>query len=735
MTDPTLLPMSEQLVPGWLQRLAAVGWRALVTLAFALVIVQLLVILSTVTVAILIALIIAATFAPYVERLRDRGWSRTKAAGVVSLLALGTVTGIIVILAIIFLPYVADVVASIKAGGAAVEDWMEQSGLPPAVNALVGFVIEAVRTDIGDAISQIVGPIAAFVTSLILGGFTVFFLLQDGDRAWAWLLEPVQGWRASAITDSGRDAMDRVGGYLRGTTILGAINSVTAFVFMWLLGIPTAAPLAVLVFLGAYVPYLGGLITTLIIVLVALASQGTTTAIAFLLLVFARNLVVSNLVRPQIYGRSLGVHPALVLIALPAGAALFGVVGLFAALPALAVAIALGPSIVLALGAEPDDPAARHAIVPIWLDRLAQWSWRGLIGLGMLGVVVAAAIRIPLVVIPVVLAVVLAATLDPATRALTRRGWPRGRASIVTTVGTILIITVISVLAIAVMVGPLEEMLQTGEQGASQGVLGQVGLADVVHALRNGALSTAETVITGLSTLGIILLLATLLTFYLLKDGERAGRGLIERFGGPRKDELLRVGVRAVDVLGGYMIATGVISLFGAATQAVIMLVLGLPLVLPIAVLSFFLGFIPYIGSFLATGLAFLVTVAVGSTTDIAIMAIWTVVFNIVQGNFVAPLVYGRAVSLHPAVVLLAIPAGNAIAGVMGMFLVVPFLGVVAVSWRTVLRAFDAAGRPTPPADEPADELAAEAAAGPASDAIAESTLPGTSPPAAPPAT
>ena len=93
------------------------------------------------------------------------------------------------------------------------------------------------------------------------------------------------------------------------------------------------------------------------------------------------------------------------------------------------------------------------------------------------------------------------------------------------------------------------------------------------------------------------------------------------------------------------------------------MVVLGLPLVLPIAVLSFFLGFIPYIGSFLATGLAFLVTVAVGSTTDIAIMAIWTIVFNIVQGNFVAPLVYGRAVSLHPAVVLLAIPAGNAIAG------------------------------------------------------------------------
>ena len=70
-------------------------------------------------------------------------------------------------------------------------------------------------------------------------------------------------------------------------------------------------------------------------------------------------------------------------------------------------------------------------------------------------------------------------------------------------------------------------------------------------------------------------------------------------------------------------------------------------------------------------------------------MAIFTIVFNIVQGNFVAPIVYSRVVSLHPAVVLAAIPAGNQIAGIVGMFLVVPFLGVVAAVWRTVLRVLD----------------------------------------------
>jgi predicted PurR-regulated permease PerM len=73
------------------------------------------------------------------------------------------------------------------------------------------------------------------------------------------------------------------------------------------------------------------------------------------------------------------------------------------------------------------------------------------------------------------------------------------------------------------------------------------------------------------------------------------------------------------------------------------------------------------------------------------IMGAFTLIFNIVTGNIVAPLVYGRAVSIHPAVVLLAIPAGGALAGVAGMFLAVPIIGVVATTWRTVLRVFGSA--------------------------------------------
>ena len=149
------------------------------------------------------------------------------------------------------------------------------------------------------------------------------------------------------------------------------------------------------------------------------------------------------------------------------------------------------------------------------------------------------------------------------------------------------------------------------------------------------------------------------------------------------------------------MLGTGAISLFGAATQFADHDHPGHPAGAAARGPAFFGGFIPYIGSFVTTGLAFLVTVATGTPQDIAIMAIFTIVFNIVQGNFVAPIVYSRVVSLHPAVVLAAIPAGNEIAGIVGMFLVVPFLGVVAAVWRTVLRVLDTEPVEVLPAADP----------------------------------
>ncbi len=690
MTDESIDATGDHLVPGWLQRLAAIGWRVLVTIALAVVLVYIAVLLSTVTASILIALIVAATFAPYTSRFREKGWSRTKAAGVVSLVALLALTATLVLLGVAFLPYVAEVVRALQAGGEAVAAWLVEIDAPQEVATLLGFIIDQIRGFFAGIAADIAAPIAALVTSLILGGFLTFYLLQDGDKAWAWLVAPIRGWRADAITESGRVALDRVGGYLRGTAILAATDAISDFIFLLILGVPLAGPLAVLVFVGGFIPYLGGFLSTSVLVLVTWSTNGPTDVVILLVLITIMNIIQGNILAPLIYGRSLEVHPALVLIALPAGAALFGIMGLFAALPVLAFALAIAPAFILALDIDPAERARRSRLVPTWLDRLGQWSWRALIAVGLGGVLVAAAVRIPMVILPVILGIVLAATLDPTTDAFRRRGWSRGLAALTVTLGTALAIVGIVVLTILTMIGPLQEILGTAEDGASQGILGSLGLKELVHAFTSGFLDDVVGLVSGFASLAVVLLLSTLLTFYFLRDGEGAWRKAISRLNERRRSVLAPAGARAAEVLGGYMIGTAVISLFGAVTTAILMLILGLPLALPIAVLAFFLGFIPYIGSFIATGLAFLVTLAVGETSDIVIMAVFTIVFNIAQGNFVAPLVYGKAVSLHPAIVLLAIPAGNQLAGIVGMFLVVPFAGVVAVTWRSLLHVVDA---------------------------------------------
>ena len=702
MTEPaTIAP--DALVPPWLSRLAAAGWRVLVSIAFALVLGWLAIQLGPVSAAIVVALIIAATFAPYVAALRARGWSRIRAAAAVTVSAFAVLGVGLALLTAAFLPYIFDVANAIQAAIADLQGAIAALDPPDAVMAVIDRIRSTITEILGNVVSAIAAPAATVITVVILAAFLLFFLLLDGDRAWDWLTSGVRGWRRERLTDSGHVALDRVGGYLRGTAVLSATDAISDFLFLWLLGVPLAGPLSVLVFIGGFIPYVGGFITTSVLVIVTWATNGIGDVVILLALITIMNLIQGNILAPVIYGRTLDVHPALVLIALPAGAALFGIIGLFAALPFLAFVLTLAPAIVDALDLEPDERERDHGIVPTWLDRMAQWSWRGLVVLGLAGIATAVAVRLPTVILPVVLALVFGATLSPAVDALVRRGWRQSLAALVMTLGTVLAIFAIMAVTVASLAGSVGDIANTAGAGAESVATSTgtsaLGVINWVRNIGSGAAASVISAVSAAATLGVILLLATLLTFYFLRDGAKLWHRLTGRLEEPRGSAVDAAGAKAAGVLGGYMVGTGAISIFGALTQLLIMVVLGIPLAVPLAVLSFFGGFIPYIGSFITTGLAFLVTVATGDTTDIIVMLIFTVVFNIVQGNVVAPLVYGKAVNLHPAVVLMAIPAGNEIAGITGMFLVVPILGVVAATWRTVLAAV-AGNIPTAPADE-----------------------------------
>jgi predicted PurR-regulated permease PerM len=695
----------DALVPGWLQRLAALAWRVLVAVAMGIVLVTAAVQLQVVTGSILFAFIVVAAVAPLYRRtVERRHWSPAKASAAVSAVALGMVVLVVVLVAAAFAPYLVALVRAAQEGIQNLLAGLQAAGVPPAVVQLLDATSKGFEAWLGNVAQQVIGPIANLVTIFILGGFLTFYLLVDGAKAWRISVRELDDWREDALTRRAALAFDRIGGYLRGTGFTAATDAITDLLFLIGLGVPLATPLAVVVFLAGFVPYLGPVIAAAVVVLVTLATKGTATAAVMVVLIVATNVIRNRMLGNSIYGGMVPVHPALVVIALTVGAGLFGLPGLVAAVPIVIFVESFVPALVqtLSTAKEREGPAG---LVPTWLDRLAQWSWRGLVVFAVIGLAVQAAVTVPIVIIPVVLALILAATFGPAVDALCKRGSSRLRASLLVTVSSAAIVVVVLAVTILAIAGSMDDLASQAAAGAQKIGLGSAP-SDVAVAFGSGIVENAAVLLASLAGLSIAILLAMMLTFYFLSEGPAVWQRILARLPVHRRTSLDAAGTQAAGILNGYMVGTGIIALFAAATQWLIMVLLGLPLAFPIAVLTFFGNFIPYIGGAITTLLGFLVAIAVGTTTDIAIMAVYTLVFNIVQGNFVAPQVYGKTVSLHPAIVLMAIPAGGAVAGIIGMFLVVPFLGVVATTWRLVLHMFDPEGSQatTPDASAPVPE-------------------------------
>jgi predicted PurR-regulated permease PerM len=645
--------------------------------------------LGTVVASVVLAAAVTAAFDPLAARFRASGRSNIATAGLVTLTAAGLVVLVIVLVVIAFAPSVVELLRGLKAGLTEVQSALESGSIPPPTSTLLSELVTGVTNWVTGTATAAVGAIASMATIVLLAIFLLFFMVNDGDRSIAWMLQAAAPWQRATIEPATVTARRRLGRSLRETAVRAAVMGGVTLIVSLLLGLPVPFALAVLVFVCGFVPLLGLIAGTAVVGLAALGSGGPLPAILAVAALAGTTILLPRILAPRGF-EGHGVHPALVLVALTVGALVAGVLGLILSVPVVIVLREVAPTVIAALNGNPDrEPET--GIVPRWLDRIAQWSWRLLVVAAVVAVGISLLGLVPLLVVPVVLGAVAAATLAPGLTRLRARGLAPTTASLALTAGGFGIVFVILGVTLYVLAAPLQEIIASAKAGAgtiddAAGI--QDGLSSIVATAGPQIVQFAATILVGLAGLMIGIVLGAILTFYLLRDGPRGFEAVTHPLVAWRRDELREAGKRATGVLGGYMIGTGAISAVGAASQFLIMALLGIPLAWPLAILSFFGGFIPYIGSLLTTMLAFLVTVAVGSTQDIVIMAIFTLVFNIVQGNIVAPLVYGRAVSIHPAIVLLAIPAGAAVAGIAGMFLAVPVIGVIATGWRTVLRVF-----------------------------------------------
>lgn len=183
-----------------------------------------------------------------------------------------------------------------------------------------------------DVTVSVFTQIGALVTILVM----TFFLLQDGGVWWRKLIELQPPERASRMRDVGAEIYKAVGGYVGGNLLISVIAGVITGVTLSILGISFAVPLAVLMAFLDLIPLIGATLGGVIIAIVTLFVDFPTATIVWMAVFLTYQQLENHLIQPQIYKRSVKVHPLLVIVAILIGAVLLGVLGALLAIPVAA---------------------------------------------------------------------------------------------------------------------------------------------------------------------------------------------------------------------------------------------------------------------------------------------------------------------------------------------------------------------------------------------------------------
>ncbi|MFI5645514.1 AI-2E family transporter [Kitasatospora sp. NPDC051705] len=328
----------------WSLRVAAEStWRLLLLGAALYAVFYIVDMLRLVAFAVLASLLISALLEPSVSWLRRRGVPRSLAAGGVFLSGLAGIglVGWFVVWQVT--TNLSKVTTQVKDGVNQLRDWMITGPLHLTQQQITDFanqITKAITTNTDQLTSaSITGAQIAVevLTAVLMTFFTTFFFLYDGGRIWNWALRGLPRHSRFAMAGAGPKAWATLTAYVRGTVCVAFIDAVCIGVGIDLLGVPLAMPLAVIIFLGAFVPLVGALVTGTVAVLIALVTQGPWTALMVLVVLVAVMQIESHILQPLILGRAVRVHPLGVVLGVAAGGIIGGIGGAVVAVPLIAV--------------------------------------------------------------------------------------------------------------------------------------------------------------------------------------------------------------------------------------------------------------------------------------------------------------------------------------------------------------------------------------------------------------
>ncbi len=317
---------------------------------------------------VVLALIVSTVLWPPVRWLRSKGVPPAAAVLLILVIALGVIGGVIAAVAPAIVEQATELAEQATAGVVKVRDWL---GGPPLnisdnqLNSAVAAINDTLNSSSAQIASGLFTGVGAATSALVTLFTTIvvaFFLLKDGPGFIPWLRPTVGMPAAPHVAEVFARVWSTLGGFIRTQALVSLVDAVLIGIGLLILGVPLAYALAIITFIGGFVPIVGAFVAGGLAVLIALVANGPVNALIVLGLILAVQQLEGNVLQPWLQSKSMKLHAVIVLLAVTLGASRFGVIGAFLAVPVAAAAAVIiryyGEQVAKRAGEQtPDDPA------------------------------------------------------------------------------------------------------------------------------------------------------------------------------------------------------------------------------------------------------------------------------------------------------------------------------------------------------------------------------------------
>lgn len=296
---------------------------------------------------ILLALIVSTVLTPVVGFLRRIGMHGTLATVLTLILSLGVVVGVFAAIAPSIAEQSQEIFEQANDGVGAVRSWisgpplnLDSAQIDEYLDSAIAWLQERSSVAAG-AVASGLGAVGSALVTLGLMIVLLFFFLKDGPKFLPWMRRTTGRTVGRHLTEALTRMWTTLGGFIRTQAIVSAVDAVLIAVGLLVFQVPLALTLGVLTFIGGFIPIVGAVVAGGLAVLVALVTKGFTTALIVLGIVIAVQQIEGNVLQPALQGRSMQMHPAIILLAVAGGSTLFGIIGAFLAVPFAATFVVL----------------------------------------------------------------------------------------------------------------------------------------------------------------------------------------------------------------------------------------------------------------------------------------------------------------------------------------------------------------------------------------------------------